>query len=154
MSLASWRPLRDRTSMCDAIHRLFNAFIGRGVAREERWRSGSWSPAVDIYETAEALILKAELAGFSKEAVNIEIKARALLLRGSRPRESEVDDAHYHCMEWASGAFERSFLLPAAIDPEQVTASYKDGVFKLRLPKAGAVNLTRRHPEAARSQSS
>lgn len=153
MSLASWRPFHGRMSMCDVIHRLFNAFRGKGVAKEERWRSGSWSPAVDIYETDEALILKAELAGFSKEAVHIEIKEHALLLRGSRPRESEVDEEHYHCMEWTSGAFERSFLLPAAIDPEQVTASYNDGVFKLRLPKAGAVNLAHRHPEA-RSQSS
>jgi HSP20 family protein len=153
MSLASWRPCRDRMSIGDAIHRLFNAFTGRGVAKEGTWRSGSWSPAVDIYETNEALILKAELAGFSKEDMNIEIKERALLLRGSRPRESEVDEAHYLCMEWASGAFERSFLLPATIDSEQVTASYKDGVLKLRLPKAGAVNLAHRHQEA-RSQSS
>jgi HSP20 family protein len=153
MSLVSWRPCRDRMSIGDAIHRLFNAFTGRGVAKEETWRSGSWSPAVDIYETNEALILKAELAGFSKEDVNIEIKERALLLRGSRPRESEVDAAHYHCMEWASGAFERSFLLPATIDPEHVTVSYKDGVFQLRLPKAGAVHLAHHHQEA-RSQSS
>jgi HSP20 family protein len=153
MSIASWRPCRDSMSICDAIHRLFKAFTGRGVAKGEMWRSGSWSPAVDIYETNEALILKAELAGFSKEDVNIEIKERALLLRGSRPRESEVNEAHYHCMEWASGAFERFFLLPTTIDPEQVTASYKDGVFKLRLPKAGAVHLAHRHQEA-RSQSS
>ena len=153
MSLASWRPFRDRMSMCDPIHRLFHAFTGMGVAKEERWRSGAWSPAVDLYETDEALILKAELAGFSKEDVNIEIKEHALLLRGSRPRESEVNEEHYHCMEWASGAFERSFLLPATIDPEQVTTSYKDGVFQLRLPKAGTVNLAHRHHEA-RSESS
>lgn len=153
MSSASRRPFRDRTSVRDAIHRLFNAFTGRGVAQEDTWRPGSWSPAVDMYETDEALILKAELAGFSKEDVNVEIKEHALLLRGSRRRESEVDEEHYHCIEWASGAFERSFLLPAIIDPERVTASYQDGVFRLRLPKAGAVNLAPRHPEA-RSQSS
>ena len=117
------------------------------------WHAGAWSPAVDIYETDEALILKAELAGFSEADVKVEIKDRALLLRGSRPRECEVNEAHYHCMEWASGTFQRCFLLPALIDQENVSASYKDGVFMLRLPKAKNATLGDNHHEVTRQTS-
>jgi HSP20 family protein len=70
-----------------------------GMSQGEMWRSRAWSPAVDMYETDDAFILKAELAGFSQENLNIEIKERALPLRSSRLREGEVNEDHYHCME-------------------------------------------------------
>jgi HSP20 family protein len=123
------------------------------MAKRGVWRSGAWSPAVDIYETDDALILKAEVAGFSEENLNIEIKERALLLRGSRPREPEVNEERYHCLEWATGTFQRCFLLPAFVDQENVSASYNDGVFKLRLPKARHTSLGHHHDEVT-SQSS
>jgi len=126
--------------MRDAVHRLFNSIRRFGRAKEEVWRLGRWSPAVDIYETADALILKTELPGFSSEDVNIEIKQHALLLRGSRPREFEVAIEHYHCIERMSGAFQRFFLLPSAIDSERVTISCQNGLLNVRLPKAGAAN--------------
>jgi HSP20 family protein len=153
MALARWSLSRGLMSVRDAIYWHFDALMRLGMSQGEMWRSGSWSPAVDIYETDDAFILKAELAGFSKENLNIEIKERALLLRGSRPRESEVNEEHYHCMEWPSGAFQRCFLLPTIIDQENVTVSYKDGVFKLRLPKAGAATLGHGHQEVRRQSS-
>jgi HSP20 family protein len=153
MVLTRWSLSRGLMSVRDAIYWLFNAFMRLGISKEEMWRSGSWSPAVEIYETNDALILKAELAGVSEENVTIEIKECALLLRGSRPRESEVNEEHYHCREWASGAFQRYFLLPAIVDQENVTTSYRDGVFKLRLPKAGSATLGRGHHEMSRQLS-
>jgi HSP20 family protein len=105
MVFAQWTLFRNLMSMRDAVHRLFNSIRRIGRAKGEVWRLDRWSPAVDIYEIADALILKAELPGFSSEDVNIEINQHALLLRGSHPREFEVAVEHYHCIERMSGAF-------------------------------------------------
>ena len=153
MMFARWNPFRDPILMRDAMRRLFITMRRIGGAKRQIGTGGVWSPAVDIYEIDDALILRAELAGCSREDVTIEIKQHALLLRGSRPRESEVNEEHYHCMEWASGAFERSFLLPASIDQDRVTASYNNGVFMLRLPKVGATTLVHRPQEVGRQSS-
>jgi HSP20 family protein len=140
MVLARWTLFRNLMSVRDVWRKLFNSIKRIGRAKGEVWRLDRWSPAVDIYETADALILKAELPGFSREDVNIEIKQHALLLRGSRPREFEVAVEHYHCIERMSGAFQRIFLLPTTIDSEKVTISCQDGLLNVRLPKAGAAN--------------
>ena len=140
MVVARWTLFRNLVSVRDAVRQRFNAIRGSGRAKGEVWRLGRWSPAVDIYETADALILKAELPGFSREDVNLEIKQHALLMRGSRPREFEVAVEHYHCIERMSGAFQRIFLLPTTIDSEKVTISCQNGILNVRLPKAGAAN--------------
>jgi HSP20 family protein len=152
MAVTRSRLSRRLISVRDALHRLFNACITPVKCKRGEWGSGGWNPAVDLYETDDALILKAELAGFSEADVTVQIKDRALLLRGSRPRKREVNEEHYHCMEWVSGAFQRCFLLPALIDQENVSASYNDGVFKLRLPKVRHTSLGHRH-DAVTSQS-
>jgi HSP20 family protein len=136
MVLARWSLLRSFMSVCDAVDRLFRAIRRIGEAKGEGWRSSSWSPAVDIYETDDAVIVKAELPGFAREDVRIEIKQHALLLGGSRPHDREVDADHYHCMERMSGAFQRFFLLPTRIDSEKVSASCHNGLLTLRLAKA------------------
>jgi HSP20 family protein len=140
MVVARWTLFRNLMSVHNAVRRCFNSIRRIGRAKGEVWRLGRWSPAVDIYETADALILKAELPGFSREDVNFEIKQHALLLRGSRPREFEVAVEHYHCIERMSGAFQRIFLLPTTIDSEKVTISCQNGILNVRLPKAGAAN--------------
>jgi HSP20 family protein len=140
MVLARWTLFRNLMSVRDVGRKLFNSIKRIGRAKGEVWRLDRWSPAVDIYETADALILKAELPGFSREDVNIEIKQHALLLKGSRPREFEVAVEHYHCIERMSGAFQRFFLLPTAIDSERVTISCQNGLLDVRLPKAGVIN--------------
>ena len=140
MVVARWTLFRNRMSVCDAVRRCFNSIRRVGRAKGEVWCLDRWSPAVDIYETADALILKAELPGFAREDVNIEIKQHALLLRGSRPRGFEVAAEHYHCIERKFGAFQRFFLLPTAIDSARVTISCENGLLKVRLPKAGVAN--------------
>ena len=135
MVFARWTLFRNLMSVRDAVRRRFNSIRRIGRAKGDVWRLGRWSPAVDIYETADALILKAELPGFSREDVNFEIKQHALLLRGSRPREFEVAVEHYHCIERMSGVFQRIFLLPTTIDSEKVTISCQNGILDVRLPK-------------------
>jgi HSP20 family protein len=153
MTLARWSLARGLIAVCDAIGWLCNACTRPAMSQGEMWPSGAWSPAVDLYETDDAFILKAELAGFAEEDLNLEIKERALRLRGSRLRAREVNEDLYHCMEWASGTFQRCFLLPAIVDQENVSTSYKDGVFTLRLPKAGSTSLGHHQHEVSRQSS-
>ncbi len=136
MALVRWSPFRDMMSVREEMNRLFNELFGRAGGEEGSWVSGAWTPQVDIYETDDALVLKAELPGFSKEDVGVELKDNTLVLKGERKHEAEVKEENYHRTERAYGAFHPSFLLPTAVEQEKVKATYKDGILELRLPKA------------------
>jgi HSP20 family protein len=136
MALARWSPYRDMLSVRDEMNRVLNEVFNRGANDESAWFSGAWSPPVDIYETDEALVMKAELPGFSKDDISIELKENTLVIKGERKHEDEVKEGNYHRKERMYGAFQRSFMLPATVDREKVKASYKDGILELRLPKA------------------
>jgi HSP20 family protein len=135
MALMRWNPTRDLLSIRDDMNRMFNEFFGRTEGQEGTWLSGAWTPPVDIHETDDALILKAELPGFSKNDVNVELKDNTLTLKGQRQEEKEVKEEQFHRRERAYGSFQRTFMLPASVDAEKVTANYKDGILELRLPK-------------------
>ena len=143
MALARWTPARDITSIRDEMNRLLNEFMGRGTGKEGTWSAGAWMPPVDIYENDDALVVKAELPGFSKEDITVELKDNTLMLKGERKRETEVKEGDYHRMERTYGAFQRSFALPTTVDQQKVTAAYKDGVLELSLPKVEAAKPKR-----------
>jgi HSP20 family protein len=136
MASVRWSPSRDLMVMRDEMTRLFNEFFRGGEAHEGSWWAGAWTPAVDLYETDDALVLKAELPGFSKDDVHLELKDNTLTLHGERKRELDVKEGQYHRVERAYGVFRRSFMLPALVDADKVEATFKDGVLELKLPKA------------------
>jgi HSP20 family protein len=136
MTLVRWQRARNMHTMQDEMNRLGNEFF-RGGMRDKpaRWK-GSWMPAVDMYEGKAAFTLKAELPGFSKDDVQLEIKDNVLTLTGERKRESDEKAAQYHRVERAYGAFRRSFRLPALVNADKAEATFKDGLLELTLPKA------------------
>ena len=87
--------------------------------------------------------MKAELPGFSKDDISIELKENTLVIKGERKHEDEVKEGNYHRMERSYGAFQRAFMLPMTVDQEKVKAAYKDGVLELRLPKVQAAQPKR-----------
>jgi HSP20 family protein len=130
--------------MRDEMDRLFGQFFGRGGDGEEgSWVRGSWAPPVDMYETDEAFMLKAELPGFSKEDVQIELHDTRLTLRGERQHEADAKEEQYHRRERAYGCFERVFWLPTPVDADKIQATFKDGVLELCLPKSEAAKPKR-----------
>lgn len=143
MALMRWSPARDLLAIREDMDRLFREFFGRPEGEEGTWLPGTWTPPVDIHETEDALVLKAELPGVSKDDINVELKDSRLTLRGQRQRETEVKEEQYHRRERAYGSFQRTFMLPTSVDPEKVTASYKDGILELRLPKSEAAKPKR-----------
>ena len=110
--------------MREEMDRLFNQFVRRGDGEEGAWIRGMWAPSVDIYENEDAFVLKAELPGFTKDDVQIELHNNRPTLRGERKQESEAKEDQYHRRERAYGCFERSFMLPTMIDADKVTASF------------------------------
>jgi HSP20 family protein len=122
---------------------MFQEFFRGGTGEEAGWGLRTWTPAVDIYDTDDALVLKAELPGVSKDDVSIEIYNNTLILRGERKHEAEVKEGDYYRAERAYGTFQRSFVLPTMVDQDKVQATYTDGVLELRLPKSEAAKPKR-----------
>ncbi|MEJ2068311.1 MAG: Hsp20/alpha crystallin family protein, partial [Deltaproteobacteria bacterium] len=94
-----------------------------------------WSPVVDIYETDESVILKAELPGMTKEDISIEINENNLVLKGERCFQKDIKEENYHRIERSYGTFSRSFTLPDTVDRDNVTANFKDGILEITIPK-------------------
>lgn len=114
---------------------LFEERLGPGSG-EEGVATGEWVPAVDVYETAERIVLTAEIAGVRREDVSIEVLGSVLTLRGSRPPgRAGVAAESYLRMEVASGSFERSFALPCPVAADRVEAALRDGVLTVTLPR-------------------
>ncbi len=136
MALIHWTdPFRDVATLQDRMNRIFEDHLERGRSGEEGLGTGVWMPAVDIYETKDAVCVRAELPGVDKDAVSVEVKDGVLALRGERRFEKEVKEENYHRIERSYGTFHRSFSLPSSVDGEKVTARMKDGVLEVTLPK-------------------
>jgi HSP20 family protein len=134
MPIVRWEPFRDLVTTQDRLNRLFNETMGRFWG-DEGMRAGNWVPAVDIYETEQNVVLKAELPGVDPKEVEVTVHDGALYLKGERKYEKEVKEENYHHVERAYGSFARSLTLPASIDQEKVEAEFKDGVLTLTMPK-------------------
>ncbi|MDD3993373.1 MAG: Hsp20/alpha crystallin family protein [Desulfobacteraceae bacterium] len=98
-------------------------------------KAGSWTPPMDICETPEEIILRAEIAGVSKEDLEVEINSRAVRIYGQRLEPPRGQSATYRLAEIQYGPFERILYLPAPIDPEVVSSSYVNGFLLIRLAK-------------------
>ncbi len=134
--LIRWNPETDL--LRGRVDRLFNQMLGDlwGVPQTtEEVSARRWMPAVDIRETADALVLSAELPGLTKDNVNITLENNVLSLSGERRFEKEVKEETFHRMERSYGEFTRSFTLPANVRTDKVEASFTDGVLTITLPK-------------------
>jgi HSP20 family protein len=135
MAVVKWDPLRDLLSIQDRMNRLFEQTLSRSRA-EEGISASTWAPAVDIYETPETIVMKADLPGLTREDIEIEIRDNTLTVKGERRFAKDVQQENYLRIERAYGPFERSFTLPTGVRQEQIRASFRDGVLELLLPKA------------------
>lgn len=132
MAIVKVDPFRELSAMQDRMARLFGDVYLRD---EDTGFKGSWSPAVDIYETENHdLVLKVELPGMSREDINVTVENSTLVLKGQKKFDADVKEEHYRRIERTYGAFHRSFTLPATVDAARVSADYKNGVLTVKLP--------------------
>ena len=135
MTLVKWEPFRNAASLQDRINRMFDDTFSRMDTNLGDSAIGAWKPAVDIYETEEAIVIEAELPGMKKDDVNVEVNDNVLSIKGERSQESEDRGENYYRRERVSGKFYRAFNLPMEVNIEKITAKFKDGILTLEVPK-------------------
>jgi HSP20 family protein len=113
--------------------RLFEDTVNRLLS--EPASSRPWSPAVDVLETENELVLKADVPGVELKDIDIQIENGTLTLKGERKFERKEGKEGYHTIERSYGSFMRCFALPDVVDTDKVKAEYKNGVLTVTLPK-------------------
>ncbi len=136
MATVRWDPFQDLISLQERMNRLFDQTVARSRGEHEGVIAPSWSPPVDIYETAESIVLKAELPGLNTDDIDIQVRDNTLTLKGERRLAKGVEEENYLRAERAHGSFQRSFTLPTAIQADKIRAVFKDGVLEMNIPKA------------------
>jgi HSP20 family protein len=134
MAIVRWEPLRDLASIQNEMNRLFGTVFdtptpGNGNTLRR------WMPAMDLVETDEHLVLRADLPGLSRDDVQIEVKDGALTVSGERKAEQEERTEGYYRVERSFGSFSRSLTLPDGIDADAIAADFDEGVLEVRIPK-------------------
>ena len=137
MALIRWEPVRELHTMQNEMNRLFNTFFdspapgnggGQAVARR-------WIPAMDVVETDEHFVLRADLPGLSESDVKIEVEDNVLTVSGERKAEHEQRSEGYYRVERSFGSFSRSLTLPEGVDADSIQGSFNNGVLEVRIPK-------------------
>ena len=134
MAIVRWEPLRELTTLQNEMNRLFGSVFdtppqGNGGTLRR------WMPAMDLVETEDHFVLRADLPGMSEENVNIEVEERVLTISGERKAEHAKQERGFYRVERQFGSFSRTLTLPDGIDGEQIKASFKNGVLEVWIPK-------------------
>jgi HSP20 family protein len=136
MAIVRWEPFRELATLQNEINRLFNTtFDSPSGGGGNGGTTRRWMPAMDLVETQDHFILRADLPGMSEEDVNVEVEDNVLTVSGERKTEHETQKEGYHRVERAFGSFARSLTLPEGVDPEAVEAHFDRGVLEVRIPK-------------------
>ncbi len=132
MTLMRWNPWSD----VDTLHAEINKLFDQATVPSHSGRAAAtFAPAVDICETTDRYVLKFDLPEVRPEEVDIHVENQTLVVKGERKAEATDAKAGWHRIERSYGRFSRSFTLPNNVDAEKITASAKDGVLRLELPK-------------------
>ena len=135
MALVRWEPVRELDSIQSEMNRLFNTFFDTPTTAGNAAPVRRWMPAMDLVEHEDHFLLSADLPGMKQEDVKLEVSDGVLTVAGERKTTHEERKGGYIRIERAAGTFQRSLTLPDGVDPEQVAASFSDGVLEVRIPK-------------------
>jgi HSP20 family protein len=136
MALIRWEPVTELNTIQNEMNRLFNTFFEQpGQSERGNGTMRRWLPPMDLVETADHYVLRADLPGLSDGDVNVQLEDSVLTISGERRAEHQEQPEGYHRLERAFGAFSRSLTLPDGVDPEGVQAHFDRGVLQIRIPK-------------------
>ena len=136
MKLVKWNPNRH---FLTGVDRMLDDFFNDGWNVPAVTQNTHWQPSVDIRETDDAFIIVADIPGLKKKDVNVNVKDGKLEISGERIFENKEENGSYHRRERSYGSFNRSFHLPEIVLEEKITASFKDGILSVEVPKAEEV---------------
>jgi HSP20 family protein len=138
MSSFQWNSLQDLVAIQEKMNRLFEETIHRTEFPDEGVETALWSPAADVYETPEEIILQVELPGVRLSDVKLEALDGKLRVSGHRREDPEAQPRHFVRMERIYGNFSREFVIPASIDPSRIKATLRCGVLRIAAPRSEA----------------
>ncbi len=130
--ITRWDPFQNLSVLQEQVNRLFdNKFSQNGDSST----LSAWAPSVDVYETENELVIKADLPGTTEKDLDVRVENNMLTIGGERKFEQEVKEENYIRMERSYGSFHRTFSLPNTVDTQAIQAKYTDGVLTVALPK-------------------
>ena len=136
MAIVPWRgrtlPVATLTSLREEMNDLLSRFWSH---TSEPFGLAEWSPALDVSETDDAVLVHAEIPGIDPKELDIAVVGDTLTIRGEKKDETEREGRNFHRVERRYGSFTRSLRLPTPVDAEHVTARAAAGVLEIRLPK-------------------
>jgi HSP20 family protein len=135
MALIRWEPVRELNTIQSEMNRLFSTFFDSPAPGGSAPAVRRWIPAMDLVETDDDFVLRADLPGLSEDDVHIELEDNVLTISGERKAEHEERREGYYRVERSSGTFSRSLTLPEGVNADAVTASFNNGVLEVRVPK-------------------
>jgi HSP20 family protein len=141
--LEIWRPFRDRElsplrefeRMRRDMDRLWDSFFEGGL-RKRGEEVGEWFPALDVSETKNDIVVKTEVPGLDPKDIDISLSEGVLTIKGEKKQEKEEKEENYHLIERSYGTFTRTVRLPREVQSEKISASYKNGILRVTLPKS------------------
>jgi HSP20 family protein len=135
--LTPWRPFGELSSLRREMDRLWENFFGeRPLGRI--WER-EWAPSLDMSETKDNYVVKAEVPGIDAKHIDISLTGDILSIRGEKKQEKEEKEEEYHLVERNYGSFSRSVRIPAEVESNKIKASYKNGILTITLPKSEKV---------------
>ncbi|MHB8053881.1 MAG: Hsp20/alpha crystallin family protein [Candidatus Aminicenantales bacterium] len=134
MAIIRWDPFRDVVTLREKMNRLFEDSLAQ-KGEDKDLMTSNWAPAVDIYETANELVLTAEVPGIEEKDIEIKVEDNTLTLKGERKFEKETKEENFHRIERSYGSFFRAFSLPNSVDPDRIQAEHDNGVLRVIMPK-------------------
>lgn len=139
MALVHWAPFQEidglQQEMNDLLNSLLPAFNAEVGNQEAIANPQTLTPAAEIHETAEAIVLKVELPGLKAKDIDVQVMADRVAIQGDRALEQQAETKHVVRSEFRYGTFRRIIPLPARVQNDKVEAAYKDGILSLNLPK-------------------
>src|SRR5579863_5254851 len=133
MSMTRWEPFRGLNTLQEQVNRLFDDSFAR--THSSHAELASWAPAVDIFETENELVVKADLPDVQEKDIDVRVENNTLTIHGERKFENDVHQDNYLRVERAYGTFTRSFSLPNTVNTEGIRAEYQNGALSVRMPK-------------------
>ena len=133
--MTPWKPFRELERMRREMDRVWDSFFEEKPSRKVE-EVGEWSPTLDVLETKNDLVVKAEIPGIDPKDIDISLANEMLIIKGEKKQEKEEKEENYHLMERSYGSFARTIQLPKEVQSDKISASYKNGVLKVRLLKS------------------
>jgi len=135
-NLTRWEPAREMMTLHEAMDRLFDDAFTRPLFSIRDGGSTWSSPAIDMYQTDNDVVVKAALPGFTADQVKINVTDNILTIKGELKHEEEEKNKSWHIREHRWGAFERSVMLPTGVNSNRAQADFENGILTITLPKS------------------